>query len=73
MLDFYKEIQQYFNEVMDAFLQKKEKYAYQVWIKKESLFNKANELLKNLDYEDKEKVKKIMKIAQKIKDMSALI
>lgn len=73
VLGYYKEIQQYFNEVIDAFLQKDDKLAFRVWIKKDILFNKANELLRNLDYEDKEKVKKIMKIAQKIKDMSALI
>ena len=72
-LDYYKEIQQYFNEVMDAFLQQNDKLAFKVWIKKDRLFNKANELMRNLEYEDKEKVKKIMKIAQKIKDMSAFI
>ncbi len=73
VLDYYKEIQQYFNEVMDAFLQKDDKLAFKVWIKKDTLFNKANKLIGKLDYEDKEKVKRIMKIAQKIKDMSALI
>ncbi|MHA2281892.1 MAG: AbrB/MazE/SpoVT family DNA-binding domain-containing protein [Promethearchaeota archaeon] len=73
VLNFYKEIQQYFTEVMDAFLLKDDKLAFKVWIKKDRLFNKANELIQKLDYEDKEKVKKIMKIAQKIKDMSALI
>ncbi|MHA1992679.1 MAG: AbrB/MazE/SpoVT family DNA-binding domain-containing protein [Candidatus Hodarchaeales archaeon] len=72
-LDYYKEIQQYFNEVMDAFLQNNHKSAYKVWIKKDLLFKKADEALRNLDYEDKEKVKKIMRIAQKIKEMAALI
>ncbi|MFX0027667.1 MAG: hypothetical protein ACFE8B_00535 [Candidatus Hermodarchaeota archaeon] len=73
ILNFYKEIQQYFNEVMDAFLQKNDKSAFKVWVKKDRLFNKANEIEKNLDYADKEKVAKLMKIAQKIKDMSAFI
>ena len=73
VLDFYKEIQQYFNEVMNAFLQKNDKLAFIVWIKKDMLFKKANELIRNLDYDDKEKVKKIMDIAHKIKNMAALI
>ena len=73
VLDFYKEIQQYFNEVIETFLQKDDKLAFRVWIKKDVLFNKANELIRNLEYEDREKVKKLMKIAQKIKDMSPFI
>jgi len=73
VLDFYKEIQQYFNEVMNAFLKQDDTLAFIVWIKKDMLFKKANELLRNLDYDDKEKVKKIMDIAHKIKNMAALI
>jgi len=73
ILVFYKEIQQYFNEVIDAFLQKDDKLNFRVWMKEDVLFNTANKLIGNLDYENKEKVKKIMKIAQKIKDMSAFI
>ncbi|MBY8983550.1 MAG: AbrB/MazE/SpoVT family DNA-binding domain-containing protein [Candidatus Lokiarchaeota archaeon] len=73
VLDYYKDIQQYFNEVMNAFLQKDDKLAFKVWMDKDKLFKKADELLNNEDYEDKENVKKLMKIAQKIKDMSALI
>jgi len=73
VLDFYKEIQQYFNEVMNAFLQQDDTLAFIVWIKKDMLFTKANELIRNLDYDDKEKVKKIMDIAHKIKNMAALI
>jgi antitoxin component of MazEF toxin-antitoxin module len=73
VLDYYKEIQQYFNEVMNAFLQKDDKLAFNVWMKKDFLFKSADDLLNNNDYVDKENVKKLMKIAQKIKDMSALI
>ncbi|MHA2038192.1 MAG: AbrB/MazE/SpoVT family DNA-binding domain-containing protein [Promethearchaeota archaeon] len=73
VLKFYKDIQQYFNEVMDAFLQNDDKLAFDVWMKKDSHFKEANKLLNNENYEDKENVKKLMKIAQKIKDMSALI
>lgn len=73
VLDFYNEVQQYFNEVMDAFLKKNDKLAYAIWIKKNILFNKANEILKDLDYENKEIIKKIMRIAQNVKDMAALI
>jgi len=73
VLSFYKEVQQYFDEVMKAFLQKDDKLAFIVWIKKDKLFKKANGLLKNLNYDDKDKIRKIMRIAQNSKDMAALI
>jgi phosphate uptake regulator len=73
VLDFYRDIQQYFNEVMNAFLQKDDKLAFITWVKKDNLFIKATELINNLDYENKEKIKSIMRIAQNVKDMAALI
>ncbi|MFX0030050.1 MAG: hypothetical protein ACFE8B_12630, partial [Candidatus Hermodarchaeota archaeon] len=65
--------EQYFNEVMHAFLQKDDKLAFLVWVKKDQLFKKADEIMRNLNYSDKEKIKNIMRIAQNIKDMAALI
>ena len=73
VLTFYKEIEQYFNEVMHAFLQKDDRLAFLVWVKKDQLFKKANEILQGFNYSDKEKIKSIMRIAQNIKDMAALI
>ncbi|MFW9939525.1 MAG: AbrB/MazE/SpoVT family DNA-binding domain-containing protein [Candidatus Thorarchaeota archaeon] len=73
LIDFYNDVHQYFNEVMDAFLQKDDKLAFIVWIKKDQLFSKAEELMINLDYDDKDKLKNIMRIAQNVKDMAALI
>lgn len=73
VIDFYDETQQYFNEVMNAFLQKDDKLAFITWLKKDKLFNKANDLMNNLNYSDKDRIKSIMRIAQNIKDMAALI
>ncbi|MFW9878675.1 MAG: hypothetical protein ACFFG0_36815, partial [Candidatus Thorarchaeota archaeon] len=73
IIDFYNDVYQYFNEVMDAFLQKDDKLAFIVWIKKDQLFKKADELMESLEYDDKDKLKNIMRIAQDIKDMAALI
>ncbi|MFX1571782.1 MAG: AbrB/MazE/SpoVT family DNA-binding domain-containing protein [Promethearchaeota archaeon] len=73
VLNFYRDVKQYFDEVMRAFLQKDDKLAFIVWIKKDKLFSKADEILKNLSYENKEKIKNLMRIAQNIKDMAALI
>jgi phosphate uptake regulator len=73
VMGFYKEVQQYFDEVMNAFLEKDDKLAFIVWVKKDILFDKANELMVNYDPEDTEKIKSIMRIAQDIKDMAALI
>ncbi|MFX0141630.1 MAG: hypothetical protein ACFFDN_48785 [Candidatus Hodarchaeota archaeon] len=73
VLDFYKQVQQYFDEVTKAFLQKDDKLAFFAWLKKDKLFNKANGLFKNLNYDDKDKIRNIMRIAQNCKDMAALI
>jgi len=73
VIDFYNEVKQYFDQMMDAFLHKNDKLAFIVWITKDKLFSRANELMKSLNYSDKEKIKIIMRIAQNIKDMAALI
>jgi len=73
ILDFYNEIQQYFNDVTEAFLKKNDKLAFYVWISKEKYFKKANELMQGLNHKDQEQIKHIMRIAQNIKDMAALI
>jgi phosphate uptake regulator len=73
ILDFYLEIEKYFKQVMNAFLQKNDKLAYYSWIGKDQIFDKANELIKDLNNTDQENVKSLMRIAQNCKDMAALI
>jgi len=73
ILGFYVEVEQYFNQVMNAFLQKNDKLAYYTWIGKDQIFDKANKLLLSLNPIDQENVKNLMRIAQNCKDMAALI
>jgi len=73
ILSFYVEVEQYFNQVMNAFLQKNDKLAYYTWIGKDQIFDRANELLLSLNPIDQENVKNLMRIAQNCKDMAALI
>ena len=73
VLDFYKEAEQYYKEVMNAFLNKNDKLAFYSWLKKDKLVVKANEIMKNLGYNDKEKIRDLLRIIQNCKDMSALI
>jgi phosphate uptake regulator len=73
ILDFYNETFQYFNEVMDAFLKKDDKLAYFAWLKKNWLFVKSEEISENLDYEDNDNIKLLLRIIQNCKDMAALI
>ncbi|MHA2393690.1 MAG: AbrB/MazE/SpoVT family DNA-binding domain-containing protein [Promethearchaeota archaeon] len=73
VLDFYDEIQHYYKEVMEAYLHKNDKLAFIVWITKDKIFKRGSDLMVNLDYESRSKIKGMMRIAQDIKDMAALI
>ncbi|MHA2007322.1 MAG: hypothetical protein ACW980_08385 [Promethearchaeota archaeon] len=44
ILDFYNETDHYYNEVLDAFLNKDDKLAFYSWLKKDRLFVKANQM-----------------------------
>ncbi|MFX1387151.1 MAG: AbrB/MazE/SpoVT family DNA-binding domain-containing protein [Promethearchaeota archaeon] len=71
--EFFLEIIKYFNEVMNAYLKNDLVLAHKAWLKKNKLVEKANSLLSKLDYEDKDKVKDMIRIAEKCKDMAAFI
>lgn len=70
---FFKEIEQYFNEVMNAYLKKDLELAHKSWLKKELLVDKANTFIGNLDSNDIEKIKAMVQITKHCKDMAALI
>ncbi|MFX1425460.1 MAG: AbrB/MazE/SpoVT family DNA-binding domain-containing protein [Promethearchaeota archaeon] len=71
--EYFKEIEQYFNDVMNAYLKKDLELAHKSWLKKESLVNKANTIMSNLDSNAVEKIKVMIQIAKHCKDMAALI
>ncbi len=71
--ELFLEINQYFNDVMNAYLKKDFVLAHKAWFRKDKLVEIANFLLSKLDYEDKDKVKDIIRIAEKCKDMAAFI
>ncbi|MFX0136754.1 MAG: hypothetical protein ACFFDN_24165 [Candidatus Hodarchaeota archaeon] len=71
--EFFLEINQYFNDIMNAYLKKDLVLAHKAWLRKDNLVEKANSLLSKLDYEDKDKIKNIIRIAEKCKDMAAFI
>ena len=73
IIDFYNEVDQYYNEVMQAFLKKNDKLAYYSWLKKDRLFVKANEIMENFEYENKDNINILLRIVQNCKDMAALI
>ncbi|MFX0037371.1 MAG: hypothetical protein ACFE9I_17250 [Candidatus Hermodarchaeota archaeon] len=73
VMDFFFEIQNYFNEVLEAYLNKKLELAHKVWLKKDKLVKKANTLMSTLDYDDIDKIKDMIRIAESCKDMAALI
>jgi hypothetical protein len=73
ILDFYNETDQYYNEVLDAFLKKDDKLAFYSWLKKDRLFVKATEMMENLDHDDRDNINVLLRIVQNCKDMAALI
>ena len=73
VIPFFNEIHQYFKEVMDAYLKRDSKLSYYVWLKKYKLIEKANDLLEILDINDHDKIKSMIEIAERCKDMAGLI
>ncbi|MCK4285069.1 MAG: hypothetical protein KAX18_02650 [Candidatus Lokiarchaeota archaeon] len=73
ILDFYKETEQYFNEIREAFLKKDDKLAYYSWLKKNALFKKVKEILENLERDERDNLNILLRIVQNCKDMAALI
>lgn len=71
--EYYIEIRQYFNEVMNAYLKKDLKVAHKAWLKKKEIVEMAKTLIDNLDYDDKIKIKDMIRIAENCKDMAAFI
>ena len=70
---FFNEIHQYFTEVMDAYLKRDSKLSYYVWLKKYNLIEKANNLITTLNINDHDKIKDMIGIAERCKDMAGLI
>jgi antitoxin component of MazEF toxin-antitoxin module len=73
VLPFFEEIHQYFKEVMDAYLKRDSKLSYYVWLKKYKLLERANELITTLDIKDHDKIRNLIGIAERCKDMAGLI
>ena len=72
VMPFFNEIHHYFKEVMDAYLKQDSKVSYYLWLKKYQVLDKANYLLDILEYKDHVKIKDMVGIAEKCKDMAGL-
>ncbi len=70
---FFDEIHQYFEEVMDAYLKNDSKLSYYVWLKKYKLIEKANDIISTLDIREHDKIRSLIGIAERCKDMAGLI
>jgi len=73
VMPFFEEIHQYFKEVMDAYLKNDSKLSYYVWLKKYHLIEKSIDLIDTLKFPDHEKIKDMIGIAERCKDMAGLI
>ncbi|MHA1671449.1 MAG: hypothetical protein ACTSV5_12850 [Promethearchaeota archaeon] len=73
VIPFFDEIHQYFKEVMNAYLKQDSKLSYYVWLKKYKLIEKANSLIETLEDKDHDKIKDMIGIAERCKDMAGVI
>ena len=72
VMPFFNEIHHYFKEVMDAYLKRDSKVSYYLWLKKYQILDKANYLLDILEYKDHDKIRDMIGIAERCKDMAGL-
>jgi phosphate uptake regulator len=72
VMPFFNEIHQYYNEVMDAYLKQDSKVSYYLWLKKYQLLERADYLFDILEYKDHDKIKDMIGIAERCKDMAGL-
>ena len=73
VMEFFNEIQKYFDEVMKAFLDKNDELAYFAWLKKDRLLEKSSIILGSLEHDHQDQIKIMLRITQNCKDMAALI
>lgn len=72
VMPFFNEIHQYYNEVMDAYLKQDSKVSYYLWLKKYQLLERADYLFDILEYKDHDKIRDMIGIAERCKDMAGL-
>ncbi len=72
VMPFFNEIHQYYNEVMDAYLKQDSKVSYYLWLKKYQLLERADYLFDILEYKEHDKIKDMIGIAERCKDMAGL-
>jgi antitoxin component of MazEF toxin-antitoxin module len=72
VMPFFNEIHYYFKELMDAYLKRDSKVSYYLWLKKYQILDKANYLLDILEYKDHDKIRDMIGIAERCKDMAGL-
>lgn len=59
--------------MINAYLKKDPIMAHQAWLRKDKLVEKARSLTNGLDYNDKARMKDMIRIAENCKDMAAFI
>ncbi|MFX1238585.1 MAG: AbrB/MazE/SpoVT family DNA-binding domain-containing protein [Promethearchaeota archaeon] len=70
---FFEKVEEFFIEIMDAFLKKNYERACEAWFKRDELINEAQALITNLECQEKERLKLLVSIIEYGKDMADLI
>jgi len=72
VMPFFNEIHHYFKEVMEAYLKHDSKVSYYLWLKKYQILDKANYLIDILECKEHDKIRDMIGIAERCKDMAGL-
>ncbi|MBN1803588.1 MAG: phosphate uptake regulator PhoU [Candidatus Lokiarchaeota archaeon] len=70
---FFAKVEEFFTEVMDAFLKKNYQKACEAWFKRDDLVQQAQELSEGMNCEKKVKLNQLLTIIEYCKDMADLI
>ncbi len=70
---FFAKVEEFFTEVMDAFLKKNYQKACEAWFKRDDLVLEAEKLSEGFNCEESEKLKQLLTIIEYCKDMADLI
>ena len=72
VMPFFNEIHHYFKELMDAYLKRDSKVSYYLWLKKYQILDKANYLIEILECKEHDKIRDMIGIVERCKDMAGL-
>ncbi|MFX1238778.1 MAG: hypothetical protein ACFE8P_13810, partial [Promethearchaeota archaeon] len=67
---FFRKVESYFGEIIDAFLNNDSEKSFSLWFERDKLIKEAEQLMKNLEYDDVDRLKDLVMIAHNCRDIT---